>query len=105
MPPVTGPDDVPRASSVWQAEIVTTRRPRPVVAGRWLVSVVVGFFLGSFEGEWPGFDAVVRERSTGREIHRLPPQGLTGADESKVEIEADLDRLTCDEFRAEWALA
>lgn len=104
MPPVTGPDDASRASSVWHAEIVTTRRPRLLVAGRWLVSVVVAFFVGSFEGEWPGFDVVVRERSTGREIHRLPPQGLTGADESKVDIEADLDRLTCDEYRAEWKL-
>jgi hypothetical protein len=105
MPPVTGPDDAPRASSVWQVEIVTTRRPRPIVAARWLVSVVTAFFLGAFEGEWPGFDVVVRERSTGREIHRLAPQGLTGADESKLEIEADLDRLTCDEYCAEWKLA
>lgn len=104
MPSVTDPDDVPRASSLWQAEIVTTRRPRLLVAGRWLVSVLAAFFFGSFDGEWPGFDVVVRERSTGREIHRLAPQGLTGADQSKVDIEADLDRLTCDEYRAEWKL-
>ena len=105
MPAETDPDDVPRASSVWQAEIVPTRRPRVLVAGRWLVSVAPGFFFGSFDGEWPGFDVVVRDRATGREIHRLPAQGLTGADESKVDIDADLDRLSCDGYRAEWKLA
>lgn len=92
------------AARHWHAEIEPTRRGRPRVVARWLVDVALGFLHLGGTGEWPGYDVVVRERATGREVHRVPRQTLADADHDLQGVRADLRRLDRDAYRAERGL-